>query len=104
MEFPFRKKKIELKTEKLTVTKPPPALSHKTLAVSLAKRAKKDVIKMTEDFKLKRQAKSIRHLIVTLENLIDSTEMPIKLKVEIIEGHKNLNTVWKEIGVIPLNQ
>ena len=59
---------------------------------------------MTEDFKLKRQAKSIRQLIVTLGNLIDSTEMPIKLKVEIVEGHKNLNTVWKEIGVIALNQ
>ncbi len=82
---------------------PAPSQSHKTLAVSLAKRAKKDV-KMTTEFKLKRQAKSIRQLIVTLENLIDSTEMPIKLKVEIIEGHKNLNTVWKEIGVIPLNQ
>jgi hypothetical protein len=58
---------------------------------------------MTEEFKLKRQAKSIRQLILTLENLIDSTEIPIKLKVEIVEGHKNLNAVWKEIGVIPLN-
>lgn len=59
---------------------------------------------MTTELKLKRQAKSIRQLIVTLDNLIDSTEMPIKVKVSIIEGHKNLNTVWKEIGVIPLNQ
>ena len=59
---------------------------------------------MTTELKLKRQAKSIRQFIVTLDNLIDTTEMPIKLKVEIIEGHKNLNTVWKEIGVIPLNQ
>ena len=59
---------------------------------------------MTTELKLKRQAKSIRQLIVTLDNLIDSTLMPIKLKVEIVEGHKNLNTVWKEIGVIPLNQ
>jgi len=58
---------------------------------------------MTEEFKLKRQAKSIRQLILTLESLVDSTEMPIKLKVEIVEGHKNLNAVWKEIGVIPLN-
>jgi hypothetical protein len=59
---------------------------------------------MTTEFKLKRQAKSIRQLIVTLDNLIDSTEMPIKLKVEIIEGHKNLNTVWEEIGVIDISQ
>ena len=58
---------------------------------------------MNDEFKLKRQAKSIRQLILTLESLVDSTEMPIKLKVEIVEGHKNLNTVWKEIGVIPLN-
>ena len=58
---------------------------------------------MNDEFKLKRQAKSIRQLILTLESLVDSTEMPIKLKVEIVEGHKNLNAVWKEIGVIPLN-
>ena len=58
---------------------------------------------MNDEFKLKRQAKSIRQLILTLESVVDSTEMPIKLKVEIVEGHKNLNAAWKEIGVIPLN-
>ena len=58
---------------------------------------------MTEDIKLKRQAKDIRKMLINFSDLIRSTEMPIKLKVEIIENHKNLNTVWEEIGVIPLN-
>lgn len=35
--FRFARKKIKLKTEKLTVTKPPPALSHETLYDSLKK-------------------------------------------------------------------
>lgn len=58
---------------------------------------------MEEDYNLKRQALSIRKLILVLDSLIDCTEMPIKLNIEIIKGHKNLNRVWKEIGVIPLN-
>jgi len=58
---------------------------------------------MTEEFKLKQTAECVRQLIVTLDKLIRSTEMPIEIKVKIIEGHKNLNTVWKEIGVHPIN-
>lgn len=58
---------------------------------------------MTEDFKLKRIAKNIRRLILDLQELIDITEIPIELKVGIKEDHKNINKVWKEIGIIPLN-
>ena len=59
---------------------------------------------MNDELKLKKQARCVRQLLLTIDRLIESTEMPIKLKVEIVEGHKNLNNVWKEIGVIPLNQ
>lgn len=59
---------------------------------------------MSEEFKLRQTAEDVRRLILALSQLISSTEMPIELDVKIIEGHKNLNTVWKEIGFIPLNQ
>ena len=50
---------------------------------------------------LKQQAKYIRKMIICLDDLIRSSELPIKLNIDIIEGHHNLNTVWKQIGVIP---
>ena len=52
---------------------------------------------------LKRQARQIRKMIMALDILIESIELPIRLKMEVIEDHKNLNSVWKEIGLINLN-
>lgn len=54
--------------------------------------------------KLKRQAREIRKMILSLDSLIDITELPIKLNVEILIDHKNLNYVWEEVGVIALNR
>lgn len=54
--------------------------------------------------KLKRQAREIRKMILSLDSLIDITELPIKLNVEILTDHKNLNYVWKEVGLIALNR
>ncbi len=54
--------------------------------------------------KLKRQAREIRKMILSLDSLIDITELPIKLNVEILTDHKNLNYVWEEVGVISLNR
>lgn len=54
--------------------------------------------------KLKRQAREIRKMILSLDSLIDITELPIKLNVEILTDHKNLNYVWEEVGVIVLNR
>ena len=42
-----------------------------------------------EDLKVKRQTKSIG-IWLALSVIIDSEELPVKLKVEIIEGNKNL--------------
>lgn len=54
--------------------------------------------------KLKRQAREIRKMILSLDSLIDITELPIKLNVEILTDHKNLNFVREEVGVIVLNR
>ncbi|MFV5684331.1 hypothetical protein ACM55I_02690 [Flavobacterium sp. GB2R13] len=54
--------------------------------------------------KLKRQAKEVRKLILSLDSLIDITELPIRLNVEILTDHKNLNYVWEEVGVIAMNK
>ena len=43
-------------------------------------------------------------MILSLDSLIDITELPIKLNVEILTDHKNLNYVWEEVGVISLNR
>lgn len=52
-------------------------------------------------YKLKRQAKNIRKMIICLGDLIDSSEIPIKLNIELLQNHKNFQKVWEEIGVIP---
>jgi hypothetical protein len=54
--------------------------------------------------KLKRQAIDIRKIILSLANLIDEIELPIKLKVVPIEGHKNLTNVFEEMGGHILNK
>ena len=56
----------------------------------------------SEEYKLKKQARHVRRLILELKWLIETLEMPIELKYDIILNHKNLNTVWKEIGIIPI--
>ena len=56
----------------------------------------------SEEYKLKKQARHVRRLILELKWLIETLEMPIELKYDIIENHKNLNTVWEEIGIIPI--
>jgi hypothetical protein len=54
--------------------------------------------------KLKRQAREVRKMILSLDSLIDITELPIKINVELLTEHKNLKYVWEEVGVIALNK
>ena len=55
-----------------------------------------------DERKLKRQVKIVRQAIENLQDLIRVTEIPLKLDVIVIGGHKNLNTLAKEIGLINL--
>jgi hypothetical protein len=53
---------------------------------------------------LKRQAREVRKIILSLGSLIEITELPIKLNIELLVDHKNLKHVWEEVGVIALNR
>lgn len=50
-----------------------------------------------ETGKLKRQTKNIREMIICLDNLIRNSKTPIKIDVELLQEHKNFNTVRREI-------
>jgi hypothetical protein len=52
--------------------------------------------------KLKRQAKWARLIFLGLYGLLETTEMPVKVRLEPILDHKNLDKVWEEIGIVKI--
>ena len=55
-----------------------------------------------DERKLKKQVKIVMQSIENLQDLIRVTEIPVKLSVEIMHPHKNLNKLVKELKIINL--